>query len=62
MTFGNGVTDYFYWAPNGHQILYSSDNNGNEQESYFLLDVDAFSEREVLPAVAGGFLIQSQVI
>ena len=57
LTFGNGVTGYFYWAPNGHQILYSSDNNGNEQESYFLLDVDAFSEREVLPAVAGGFRV-----
>ncbi|GGW76234.1 S9 family peptidase [Alteromonas halophila] len=57
LTFGSGVTGYFYWAPLGHQILYAADNNGNEQESYFLLDVDTFSEREVLPAVAGGFRI-----
>lgn len=57
LTFGNGVTGYFHWAPSGHQILYAADNNGNEQESYYLLDVDTFSEREVLPAVAGGFRI-----
>ncbi|WP_417657183.1 S9 family peptidase [Pseudidiomarina aestuarii] len=55
LTFGSGITGYFYWAPTGHQILYAADNNGNEQESYFLLDVATFSEREVLPAVAGGF-------
>lgn len=57
LTFGSGITGYFYWAPKGHQILYAADNSGNEQESYFTLDVDTFTEREVLPAVVGGFRV-----
>lgn len=53
-TFGNGVT-FFEWAPNGSRLIYGADNNGNEQESYYLLDLKAGTERELLPAVKGGF-------
>lgn len=53
-TFGNGVT-FFEWAPRGSQLIYGADNNGNEQESYYLLDLKAGTERELLPAVEGGF-------
>lgn len=56
LTFGSGVRNYA-WAPSGSHILYSSDNNGNEQESYYLLNVEAFTEKEVLPAVEGGFRV-----
>ncbi len=57
LTFGSGITGNFYWAPSGHQIIYAADNSGNEQESYNLLDIDTFSEREVVPAVASGFRV-----
>ena len=54
MTFGNGVT-FFAWAPKGHVLVYGADNNGNEQESYFALDISQGTERELMPAVKGGF-------
>jgi dipeptidyl aminopeptidase/acylaminoacyl peptidase len=54
ITFGNGVT-FFEWAPNSLEILYGADNNGDEQESYYLISADGLSERLVLPAVSGGF-------
>jgi len=54
LTFGNGVT-FFEWTPKGNILLYGADNNGNEQESYFSLDLDAKTEREIFPAVKGGF-------
>ncbi len=54
ITFGNGVT-FFEWTPSGQRILYGADNDGNEQESYYLVSVDGQSERLVLPAVSGGF-------
>jgi dipeptidyl aminopeptidase/acylaminoacyl peptidase len=53
-TFGNGVT-FFAWAPNGKTLVYGADNDGNEQESYYALNLDEMTERLVMPAVAGGF-------
>lgn len=53
-TFGNGVT-FFAWAPNGRELIYGADNNGNEQESYYALDIEGRTEREVLAAVKDGF-------
>lgn len=53
-TFGNGVT-FFEWAPRGKSLIYGADNNGNEQESYYALDLAKGLERELLPAVKGGF-------
>lgn len=53
-TFGNGVT-FFAWAPAGLELVYGADNNGNEQESYYALDIKAGTERELMPAVKDGF-------
>ena len=54
ITFGNGVT-FFAWTPDGGALLYGADNNGDEQENYYLISADGYSEALVLPAVAGGF-------
>jgi len=54
LTFGNGIP-YFRWAPDSDQILYGADNDGNEQESYALINADGSNEKVVLPPVSGGF-------
>jgi len=54
VTFGNGVT-FFAWAPEGQVLVYGADNNGNEQESYYRLDLVTGLEGELMPAVKGGF-------
>lgn len=54
LTFGNGIT-FFRWAPDSNKILYGADNDGNEQESYALINVDGSDERIVLEPVSGGF-------
>ena len=54
LTFGNGIT-FARWLPDSSGILYGADNNGNEQESYLLIDRDGAFEREVFPATDGGF-------
>ena len=54
LTFGNGIT-FARWLPDSSGILYGADNNGNEQESYLLIDRDGTSEREVFSAAEGGF-------
>lgn len=54
MTFGNGIT-FFAWSPEGQELVYGADNNGNEQESYYALNIAAGTERELLPAIKGGF-------
>lgn len=53
-TFGNGIT-FFAWSPDGQTILYGADNDGNEQESYYALNLAEMTERLVMPAVKGGF-------
>jgi dipeptidyl aminopeptidase/acylaminoacyl peptidase len=54
LTFGNGVT-FFRWAPDSQSLIYGTDNDGNEQESYYRIAADGSSETLVLPAVEGGF-------
>jgi dipeptidyl aminopeptidase/acylaminoacyl peptidase len=56
LTYGSGIT-FFRWSPDGQRLLYGADNDGDEQESYFLIDAAGSAEREVLPAVAGGFRV-----
>jgi len=48
LTYGNGVNRY-YWHPDGRQILYSADNNGDERPAYYLITTDGRSEKVVLP-------------
>ncbi|GHF18646.1 peptidase S9 [Kordiimonas sediminis] len=47
LTFGNGVT-FYRWHPEGTHILYGADNNGDEQEAYYLLAANGRSEKQVL--------------
>ena len=47
LTFGRGVT-FHRWHPEGAGILYATDRNGNERESYTLISVDGTQEREVI--------------
>lgn len=54
LTFGNGIT-FSRWSPNGQALIYGADNNGNEQESYYIISADGTSEREFMPATKGGF-------
>lgn len=54
LTYGNGIT-FFEWAPDGQGILYGADNDGNEQEAYYSINVAGTDERLVLPAASGGF-------
>lgn len=54
LTFGNGIT-FARWLPDSSGILYGADNNGNELESYLLIDRDGTFEREVFSATEGGF-------
>ena len=48
LTFGNGIT-FYRWHPNGKQLLYGADNEGNEREAYYLISVDGQEEKVVLP-------------
>lgn len=56
VTYGNGVTS-FSWSPDGSGLIYGADNNGNEQESYYLLDLENNTERVLMPAAEGGFRV-----
>ncbi|MBL4853358.1 MAG: S9 family peptidase [Robiginitomaculum sp.] len=56
LTFGNGIT-FFRWSPNGKALIYGADNNGNEQEGYYIITADGLSERELLPAAKNGFRV-----
>lgn len=54
LTFGNGIS-FFRWAPDGEHILYGADNDGDEQEAFFLISADGTSEEIIFPAEAGAF-------
>ena len=54
LTFGNGIT-FARWLPDSSGILYGADNNGDEQESYLLIDRNGSAEREIFSATDGGF-------
>ncbi|MHA7818045.1 MAG: S9 family peptidase [Erythrobacter sp.] len=45
------------WTPDGKNLFYSADKDGNEQPGYFALSPDGMSETEVLPAQRGDFRI-----
>ena len=48
LTFGNGITNY-QWHPNGKELIYGADNNGNEREAFNLISIDGLHEKIVLP-------------
>ena len=54
LTFGNGIT-FARWLPDSSGVLYGADNNGDEQESYLLIDRNGTAEREIFSATNGGF-------
>ncbi|MDT0630863.1 S9 family peptidase [Rubrivirga sp. S365] len=54
LTYGSGVT-FFRWAPGGQALLYGADDDGDEQEAYFVVRASGADERRALPAVSGGF-------
>ena len=56
LTFGNGIT-FFRWTPDGSELIYGADNDGNEQEAYYAVSADGSRERLLLPAVEGGFRV-----
>lgn len=56
LTFGNGVR-FFRWTPGGDELLYGADNDGNEQEAYYVIKRDGTAERLVFPASEGGFRV-----
>lgn len=56
LTYGNGIT-FFSWAPDGQSLIYGADNDGNEQEAFYLIAADGSSERVILPAEAGAFRV-----
>ena len=47
LTFGNGV-DGFYWHPDGKNILYSADNDGDEQQAFYLISISGEEEKILL--------------
>ena len=54
ITFKTGVRAPI-WTPDGAQLFYSADRDGNEQPGYFALSADGSTETEVLPAKRGDF-------
>jgi dipeptidyl aminopeptidase/acylaminoacyl peptidase len=56
LTYGSGVT-FSRWTPDGRGLLYGADDDGNEQEAYFVVAASGDEERRALPAVAGGFRV-----
>lgn len=54
LTYGSGLS-FARWLPDGSGILYGADNDGNEQEAFYLISADGSEERLVLPAAEGGF-------
>ena len=54
LTYGNGIS-FFRWSPDGDHIIYGADNDGNEQEAYFMININSGAESLVMPAASGGF-------
>jgi dipeptidyl aminopeptidase/acylaminoacyl peptidase len=61
LTFGNGVTGW-RWAPDGRSLIYSADNDGNEQEGYYRISVDGTREQLVVAAQRGAFRVMGDVL
>ena len=60
LTFGQGIT-FFRWLPNSAGLVYGADNNGNEQETYFVIDRYGEMERTIFPATDGGFRVLGDI-
>ncbi|MEM6494776.1 MAG: prolyl oligopeptidase family serine peptidase [Pseudomonadota bacterium] len=54
VTFKTGVRAPI-WTPDGENLFFSADRDGNEQPGYFALSADGKTETEVLPAQRGDF-------
>ena len=61
LTFGNGVTGW-RWAPDGRSLIYSANNDGNEQEAYYRISVDGTREQLVVAAQRGAFRAMGDVL
>ena len=53
-TEGTGVT-FFKFTPDGSGIVYGQDTDGDEQEAFWLLDLETGDARKLLEATKGGF-------
>ena len=53
-TEGTGVT-FFEFTPDGSGIVYGQDTDGDEQEAFWLLDLETGEAQKLLEATKGGF-------
>ncbi len=49
VTFREDNVTFQQWSPAGEWIAYGADQNGNEQEGYYLVSPDGLQERALLP-------------
>ncbi|MFS1702014.1 S9 family peptidase [Alteromonas sp. AMM-1] len=47
LTFGNGIS-FFRWHPDGSQLIYGADNDGNEREAFYSIRTNGLSESLLL--------------
>ena len=47
LTFGNGLS-FFRWHPDGTQLIYGADNDGNEREAFYSIHTNGLSESLLL--------------
>ena len=52
LTYGNGIT-FYRWHPDGEQLIYGADNEGDEREAYYLISTDGMRESTVLRHSSG---------
>lgn len=49
ITFGNSVVHHL-WSPNGNEIMYGTDKEGDQKVGYYMISRDGTRERELLPS------------
>jgi len=54
LTFRGGVR-FFHWLPDGSGLFYGADDDGNQLEAYYEIDVEGTRERLVLDSTENGF-------
>lgn len=47
LTFGNGIS-FFRWQPDGTQLIYGADNDGNEREAFYSIQTSGLTESLLL--------------
>lgn len=47
LTFGNGIS-FFRWQPDGTQLIYGADNDGNEREAFYSINASGLNESLLL--------------